>query len=113
MEEKIKQVKDKIKNTLKVKNMNIYQLSIKSEVTEACIRNWYSKRNYAPSIESLHKIAKALGLSLSEMFLDSDATLYPVDAETKEFLDNFAMLDPDKKQLIIQITKSYNKLKNE
>lgn len=113
MEEKIIEIKNKIKNVLKEKNMNIYQLSLKSEVTEACIRNWYSKRNYAPSIESLYKIAKALDLSLSQIFLDNDATLYPVDSETKELIDNFILLDPDKKQLIIQLAKSYNKIKYE
>jgi len=113
MEEKIIEIKNKIKNVLKEKNMNIYQLSLKSEVTEACIRNWYSKRNYAPSIESLHKIAKALDLSLSQIFLDKDATFYPVDSETKELIDNFLLLDPDKKKLILQLTKSYNKVKYE
>ena len=66
MEEKIIEIKNKIKNVLKEKNMNIYQLSLKSEVTEACIRNWYSKRNYSPSLESLQKIAEALNISVTE-----------------------------------------------
>ena len=110
MDNKIQNIKQKIKDVMTAKNMSIYQLAYKADVSEACIRNWYSKRNYDPSLETLQKISDVLGISLSQTVLDKDETLYPVNNETKELIENWLKLDHDKQQLVLNIIKSYNRV---
>ena len=109
MTNKIIEIKDKIKQLMKEKNMSIYQLSLKSGVTDSCIRNWYSKRNYAPNLEPLEKVAKALDVSLTQLLLDKDETLYPVDKQTKEFIEMYLTLNKNQKQLILDLMKEFKK----
>lgn len=109
MYNKIQDIKDKIRDILKARNMSIYQLALKSEVSEACIRNWFSKRNYVPSLESLFKVGEALGLSLSQFLLDKDETMYPVDASTKNLIENWSKLDNEKRDIVLKIIKTFNR----
>ena len=46
----VERVKSKIKELIKQKGLSIYEVAEKSDLTEACIRNWYTKRNYTPSM---------------------------------------------------------------
>lgn len=109
MKDQVLKVKNKLLEILHERNMSIYQLAIMSDISEACIRNWYSKRNYSPSLDSLQKIAEALNISIVQLFIDKDDMLYPVDLETKELIDGFIKLDNNKKQLILDLMKSYHK----
>lgn len=103
------EIKSKIKNLMKSKHMNIYQLSLKSGVSEACIRNWYSKRNYAPNIESLEKVANALEVPFSQLFTNKDENLFPVDEQTKEHLEQYHALNNNKRKIINDIIKEFLK----
>ncbi|MCI9504261.1 MAG: hypothetical protein HFE26_02560 [Clostridia bacterium] len=51
----VTKVKEKIKALLESQNLTVYELAQKSDLTEACIRNWFTKRNYTPSLEALEK----------------------------------------------------------
>ena len=107
MTNKIIEIKEKIRKIMKEKNMSIYQLSLKSGVSDACIRNWYSKRNYAPNLEPLEKVAKALDVSLAQLFLDKNEMFMPVDKQTKELLEQYFTLDKIKRQLVADIIKQF------
>ena len=109
MSDKIQEVKLLIKRILESKNMTIYQLSLKSGVSEACIRNWYSDRNYTPNLESLEKVCLALGISLSQLFIGSNESLYPIDDTTKELIESWLILDKHKQQLVIALMKELKK----
>lgn len=109
MTDKTIEIKDKIKELMKIKNMTIYQLSLKSGVSEACIRNWYSKRNYAPNLEPLQKVATALDIPFAQLFIGNDEKLYPLDKTTKKLLDDYFSLDVEKRQLVADLIKQMKK----
>ena len=109
MTDKTIEIKEKIRKIMKDKNMSIYQLSLKSGVSEACIRNWYSKRNYAPNLEPLQKVANALDIPFVQLFTDKDETFVPVDNQTKSFLDDYLSLDKEKRELIVELIKQMKK----
>lgn len=63
----VDRVKIKIKELIESKGLSIYELAEKADLTEACIRNWYTKRNYTPSLEAIEKICFALGITEAEL----------------------------------------------
>lgn len=58
----VERVKFRIKELIEIKRISIYELAEKSDLTEACIRNWYTKRNYTPSLEAIEKICRAFDI---------------------------------------------------
>ena len=109
MTDKTIKIKQRIKDLLKSKNMTIYQLSLKSGVSEACIRNWYSKRNYTPNLEPLQKVANALEIPFAQLFVSEDEKLYPLDKPTKKLLDDYYSLDVERRQLVADLIKQMKK----
>lgn len=103
------EIKKKIRELMRSNKMSVYQLALKSGVSEACIRNWYSKRNYAPNLEPLQKVAKALEIPFAQLFVDENEKLFPVDKQTKELLEEYFSLSKDKRQLIADLIKQMNK----
>ena len=89
MRDTITIIKDRIKNILNQRNMKIYELAKLSDVSEACIRNWYSKRNYVPSLPSLINICKVLDINLSMLVMTEDEEYCPIDNESKKLLIDF------------------------
>jgi transcriptional regulator with XRE-family HTH domain len=71
----VSRVKDKIKKLIESRNVTVYELAQKSDLTEACIRNWFTKRNYTPSLEALEKISKAFQIEPFELLCE-DAELH-------------------------------------
>lgn len=109
MTDKTIEIKERVKDLMKKKNMSIYQLALKSGVSEACIRNWYSKRNYAPNLEPLQKVAKALDIPFAQLFIGEDEKLYPIDKPTKKLLDDYFSLDVENRQLVANLIKQMKK----
>ncbi len=109
MTNKTIEIKEKIKDLMKKKNMTIYQLALKSGLSEACIRNWYSKRNYSPNLEPLQKVANALEIPFAQLFIGENEKLYPIDKPTKKLLDNYFSLDVERRQLVADLIKQMNK----
>ena len=68
MMDSIVRIKWKIRDLLDQKGMSYYELSNKADLTGACISNWYSKRNYTPSLDAIIKVCKVLDISLAELF---------------------------------------------
>lgn len=72
----VARVKDKIKELIVQHNISIYDLAQKSDLTEACIRNWFTKRNYTPSLEAIEKISKAFRIAPFELFMRQGGDFY-------------------------------------
>lgn len=109
MTDKTIEIKEKIKDLMKKRNMSIYQLALKSGVSEACIRNWYSKRNYAPNLEPLQKVANALDIPFAQLFISENEKIYPIDKPTKKLLDDYFSLDVERRQLVADLIKQMKK----
>ncbi len=109
MKDTITIIKDRIQNILKRRNMTIYELANLADVSEACIRNWYSKRNYVPSLPSLINICKVLDISLSQLVMAEDEEYFPIDKESKALLTDWFTLEPDVRKSIMNIIHYINK----
>ena len=97
----VERVKFKIKELIEIKGMSIYELADKADLTEACIRNWYTKRNYTPSLEAIEKICRAFGIPETELVRRENETLVPMTEEEKYLLKNWLMLDEKQRNLIL------------
>lgn len=97
----VERVKFKIKELIEIKKISIYELAEKADLTEACIRNWYTKRNYTPSLEAIEKICRAFDISESELVRRDDEELIPMTEKEKQLLKNWSLLDDKKRNLIL------------
>lgn len=94
-------VKFRIKELIEIKKISIYELAEKADLTEACIRNWYTKRNYTPSLEAIEKICRAFEISESELVRRDDEELVPMTEKEKQLLKNWLLLDEKQRNLIL------------
>lgn len=97
----LERVKFRIKELIEIKRISIYELAEKSDLTEACIRNWYTKRNYTPSLEAIEKICRAFDISESELVRRDDEELVPMTEKEKLLLKNWLLLDEKQRNLIL------------
>ena len=97
----VERVKFKIKELIEIKKISIYELAEKVDLTEACIRNWYTKRNYTPSLEAIEKICRAFDISESELVRRDDEELVPMTEKEKLLLKNWLLLDEKQRNLIL------------
>lgn len=103
----ISKVKWKIKDILIQKDMSIYELAAKAEITDACIRNWYTKRNYNPSLVAIIKICNALDISVAELFRDENDELISVGKEEKQLLSYWAVLNDKQKNAVKTMIETF------
>lgn len=94
---------------MKARNLTMYALAQRSDLSQACIANWYNKRNYQPSVDALEKICTGLEITMAELFSDEDAFLMPLTSETKQLVNDWHKLENAQKQAIISHIKSYLK----
>lgn len=97
----VERVKFRIKELIEIKRISIYELAEKSDLTEACIRNWYTKRNYTPSLEAIEKICRAFDISESELVRRDDEELVPMTEKEKLLSKNWLLLDEKQRNLIL------------
>ena len=103
----VSKIKWKLKEILIQKNMTIYQLAEKAEITEACIRNWYTKRNYNPSLVAIIKVCAALEIPLTELFKEDDDEFICVGKEEKLLTSQWALLDDKQKKVIKALIETF------
>lgn len=97
----VERVKFRIKELIEIKRISIYELAEKADLTEACIRNWYTKRNYTPSLEAIEKICRAFDISESELVRRDDEELVPMTEKEKLLSKNWLLLDEKQRNLIL------------
>lgn len=101
----IKHVKERILYFMDIRKMSFYELSLQSGVTEVCLRNWYSARNYTPSLEAIEKVCTALDIRPFELFCD-EQDIMPVDERKREILKSMDALTQEQLSAIIALIKS-------
>lgn len=97
----VERVKARIKDIIEQKGVSIYNLADKADLTEACIRNWYTKRNYTPSLEAIEKICRALDISVAELFCEDNEKMMPVNETERVLLENWIKLEEKQKKVIL------------
>lgn len=97
----IAKVKWRIKDYMSQKDISIYELAKKADLTEASIRNWYTKRSYTPSLEAIIKISHALDVPVADFFREDDNEQIYVTKKEKELLMDWSLLN-DKQRIAVK-----------
>ncbi len=103
----ITKIKWKIKEILNQKDMTIYELAQKAEITDACIRNWYTKRNYNPSLIAIIKVCNALEIPVAELFREEGDEVIYANKEEKFLFSNWAVLNDKQKNIIKTLMETF------
>lgn len=97
-------IAERLKAIRKSKNISVYKLSQLSGVSETHIRD-LERGDRNPSFDTLSRLAKPMGLSLSELFNESDETAF-LNKEEKELVECFRMLSKDKADSLLVFLKT-------
>ncbi|HIS70169.1 MAG TPA: helix-turn-helix transcriptional regulator [Candidatus Gallacutalibacter stercoravium] len=81
-----------------------YELAKNSGLSQSTISTWYSK-NQMPTIPTLDKVCKGLGITLSQFFAEGDDAI-SLTSEQKEMLDNWSALTPQQQKVIMELLRS-------
>ena len=97
-------IAERLRTVRKSKNISVYRLSQMSGISETHIRDLErGARN--PSFDTLSRLAKPLGLSLSELFNESDTAAF-LTKDEKELVECFRMLSQDKADSLLRFLKT-------
>ena len=86
------------------RNWTEYRLSVSSGIPQSTISTWY-RRKQTPTIETLEKVCKGLGITLSQFFAENDDMICPT-AQQRELLDNWSALSKEQQDLFMKLFKS-------
>lgn len=96
---------ERIKELQKEKNLSNYQLAAEAEVPQSTINNMYT-RGTMPTMSTFFAICKALNMTPSQFFNESETTLILSEEET-ELLLIYRKLNKRDKQIIANIIKDF------
>ena len=109
-ENKINAIKTRLKLVISKRNISINQLAMDSDVSDACIINWFSKRNYVPRLDTLLKICETLNIDLYDILIDHDKTaLYPLNKDESFLYSKWKSLTLKQKESLINLVKNFDK----
>lgn len=94
----------RLKSVRKSKNISVYKLSQMSGVSETHIRD-LERGDRNPSFDTLSRLAEPLGISLAELFNESEGAVYLDEKET-ELLKYFRLLSEEKADGLITFLKT-------
>lgn len=97
-------IAERLKTIRKSKNISVYRLSQLSGVSETHIRD-LERGDRNPSFDTLNRLAMPLGLSLSELFNESDDVAY-LNEEEKALIECFRLLAKDKADSLLAFLKT-------
>lgn len=95
----------RIDDIMKKQNLTDYQLAKLSNLSLSTLSNM-RRRNTVPSIQTLQTICNALGITLSQFFVDEDTELYPISPEQKPFFDYYIHLSDEQQHLLLELVKN-------
>ena len=97
-------IAERLKTARKAKDLSVYKLSQLTGVSETHIRD-LERGDRNPSFDTLNRLVKPLGLSLADMFKESEDVSYLSDDE-KELVECYRMLSDDKADKLLQFLKA-------
>lgn len=81
-----------------------YDLAKNSGLTQSTISTWYRK-NQIPTVRTLDKVCKGLGITLSQLF-DESGEAVPLSAEQQKMLNCWSALNPKQRSIIIELLEN-------
>lgn len=102
-------VVERIKYFMKLRKMNAYQLTQKTQLSENTIPNLLKKKNGLPRLDTLLDILQGLNVSVSEFFGETERdTLEP---DEKRLLDSYNEMDEERKRVLLLLISEDKKEK--
>lgn len=87
-----------------MRNWTEYELAQHSGLSQSTISTWYRK-NQIPTVQTLDKVCKGFGITLSQFFVEDGDTLQ-LTLEQRELLDKWAALTDTQQVLFLELFKS-------
>lgn len=100
----MKDILDEITRLRLARNWSEYDLAKNAGLPQSTISTWYRKRQ-TPTIQTLDKVCKGFGITLSQFFAEGDDAVY-LTQEQREMLDNWSALTPRQQELFAELFKS-------
>lgn len=97
-------IAERLKTVRKSKDISVYKLSQLSGVSETHIRD-LERGDRNPSFDTLSRLVKPMGLSLSELFNESDDVAF-LNEDEKELIECFRLLAKDKADGLLNFLKT-------
>ena len=95
---------DKINYLMKERGWTEYKLAKNCGISQSTISTWFRK-NQIPTIQSLNKICKGFGITLSQFFAEgNDAVL--LSLQQRDMLNNWNILNKQQQQIILNLLKN-------
>ena len=100
-------VLNKIQEERQKRGWTEYALAKNSELSQSTISSWYRK-DLEPSLASLEKICRGLGITLSQFFSSEEYTCNLSEDQT-ELLMNWERLSPEQRSALLALISSFQK----
>jgi len=104
----VKDILDEIDRLRINRGWTEYELAKRSGLPQSTISGWYRNRQ-TPTIQSLEKICKGFGITLSQFLDEGDAPI-SLTAEQREMLGHWSALEDEQKKVILELLKKMGKL---
>lgn len=102
--DEMKDILKEITRLREKRNWSEYDLAKHSGLTQSTISTWYRK-NQVPTIQTLDKVCKGLGITLSQFFAEGDDPVYLTPAQ-RELLDDWSALTEEQQRLFQELFKN-------
>lgn len=86
------------------RNWTEYELAKYSGLTQSTISTWYRK-NQIPTLPTLEKICKGLGITLSQFFAEGKDPI-SLTSKQKKMLDNWSTLNTNQQEIIMNLLEN-------
>ena len=100
----MKNILEEITRLRMERNWSEYELSVNSQLSQSTISTWYRKKQM-PTIQSLDKICKGFGITLSQFFAEGNDVI-SLTEEQRELLDNWSSLTKKQQEIFLELFKN-------
>ncbi len=95
-------VKKRIEELRKERNLTIYELTFKSDLSENTIYHWYSQQT-SPSLKAISSICRALDITVEEFF--NPQTKESLTLTEQDLLEMFSRCTKEEQQAVLTLLK--------
>lgn len=102
-------IKDRLQSLMDERFWSLYRLSQETGISWSTLRNMF-ERNTEPSIYTLERICKGLGITITQ-FLEPELER-GLTCDQKELLQKWSLLDKDDQALVLSLVNNLGKKKS-
>ena len=85
--------------------ISAYKCSLESGISNACLNNWLNNKNCNPTINNIEKIAKALDVSIIDLFDEYNVDSDVKSSEFSRLFNIYEKLNSEHRAIVYQLSK--------